>query len=103
MMLSLKSKYRTHTCGQLNASNVGENVILSGWVHRKRDHGSLLFIDLRDNYGITQCVFDGGNTDLEKVHSESVIKIVGNVVARDPDAVNDKLPTGEIEVQAQSF
>ena len=102
-MLSLKSKFRTHTCGQLNTTNVGESVILSGWVHRKRDHGALLFIDLRDNYGITQVVFDGGNTELEKVRPESVIKIMGKVVARDAAAVNDKIPTGGIEIQAESF
>ncbi len=102
-MLSLKSKYRTHTCGELNTGNVGETVTLSGWVHRKRDHGSLLFIDLRDNYGITQCVFDGGNEALEKVRPESVIKITGRVVARDAAAVNDKIPTGGIEVQADTW
>ena len=102
-MLSLKSKYRTHTCGELNAANVGEVVKLSGWVHRKRDHGSLLFIDLRDNYGITQCVFDGGDEALEKVRPESVITITGTVVARDADAVNDKIPTGAIEVAASKF
>ena len=102
-MLSLKSKYRTHTCGELNKSHVGETVTLSGWVHRKRNHGSLLFIDLRDNYGITQCVFDGGDADLERVHPESVIQITGNVVARSDDAVNDKIPTGEIEVQATDW
>ena len=102
-MLSLKSKFRTHTCGELNASNVGETVVLSGWVHRKRNHGALLFVDLRDNYGITQIVFDGGDENLEKVHPESVIKITGTVVARDAAAVNDKIPTGAIEIQAQSF
>ena len=102
-MLSLKSKYRTHTCGELNASNVGETVVLSGWVHRKRDHGALLFVDLRDNYGITQVVFDGGDEKLEKVRPESVIKITGTVVARDGAAVNDKIPTGAIEIQAQNF
>lgn len=102
-MLSLKSKYRTHTCGELNASNVGETVTLSGWVHRKRDHGSLLFIDLRDNYGITQCVFDGGDAALEKVRPESVITITGTVVARDAAAVNDKIPTGAIEIKADKF
>ncbi|MDW3024102.1 MAG: aspartate--tRNA ligase [Alphaproteobacteria bacterium] len=102
-MLSLKSKYRTHTCGELNTSNVGENVILSGWVHRKRDHGSLMFIDLRDNYGITQIVFDGGDEALERVRPESVIKITGTVVARDASAINDKIPTGAIEIQATSF
>jgi len=102
-MLSLKSKYRTHTCGELNASNVGERVTLSGWVHRKRDHGSLLFVDLRDNYGITQIVFDGGDEVLEKVRPESVITVTGTVVARDADAVNDKIPTGEIEIKADRF
>ena len=102
-MLSLKSKYRTHTCGELNASSVGEKVVLSGWVHRKRDHGSLLFIDLRDNYGITQCVFDGGDAALEKVRPESVITITGTVVARDAAAVNDKIPTGAIEIKADKF
>ena len=102
-MLSLKSKYRTHTCGELNAANVGETVTLSGWVHRKRDHGALLFIDLRDNYGITQCVFDGGNADLEKIRPESVVKITGTVVARDAAAVNDKIPTGAIEIQATAW
>ena len=102
-MLSLKSKYRTHTCGELNSANVGETVTLSGWVHRKRDHGALLFVDLRDNYGITQIVFDGGDENLEKVRPESVIKITGNVVARDASAVNEKIPTGGIEIQATSF
>ena len=101
-MLSLKSKYRTHTCGELTEKYVGETVTLSGWVHRNRDHGSLLFVDLRDNYGITQCVFDGGDENLEKIHPESVIKITGTVVARDKDAVNDKLPTGHIEIKSES-
>ena len=102
-MLSLKSKYRTHTCGELNTANVGEVVKLSGWVHRKRNHGSLLFIDLRDNYGITQCVFDGGDDALEKVRPESVVTITGTVVARDASAVNDKIPTGGIEIKADKF
>ena len=102
-MLSLKSKYRTHTCGELNEKNVGETVTLSGWVHRKRDHGSLLFVDLRDNYGITQCVFDGGDENLEKIRPESVVKITGKVVARDDDAINDKIPTGHIEIKSESW
>ncbi len=102
-MLSLKSKYRSHTCGELNSKNIGESVTLSGWVHRKRDHGSLLFIDLRDNYGMTQIVFDGGDIDIEKIHPESVIKISGSVVARDAAAINDKISTGEIEVAVQGF
>ncbi len=102
-MLSLKSKYRTHTCGELNEKNVGETVTLSGWVHRKRDHGSLLFVDLRDNYGITQCVFDGGDENLEKIRPESVVQITGKVVARDKDAINDKIPTGHIEIQSEKW
>ena len=102
-MLSLKSKYRTHTCGELNATNVGESVVLSGWVHRKRDHGALLFIDLRDNYGITQCVFDGTTAGLEKIHPESVLTIRGTVVARDGAAVNDKIPTGAIEIKSENW
>ena len=102
-MLSLKSKYRTHTCGELNEKNVGETVTLSGWVHRKRDHGSLLFVDLRDNYAVTQIVFDGGNEALERVHPESVIQITGTVVARDAEQINDKIPTGHIEIQATDW
>ncbi len=102
-MLSLKSKYRTHTCGELNTANVGQQVVLSGWVHRKRDHGSLMFVDLRDNYGITQCVFDGGDEKMEKVRPESVIKITGTVVARDVSQINDKIPTGAIEVHATDW
>jgi aspartyl-tRNA synthetase len=100
-MLSLKSKYRTHTCGELNADNAGESVVLSGWVHRKRDHGALIFIDLRDNYGITQCVFGDSFADVEKIRPESVIMIKGTVARRDPSAVNDKIPTGAVEVQAK--
>lgn len=102
-MMSLKSKYRTHTCGELTEKNVGETVTLSGWVHRKRDHGSLLFVDLRDNYGITQCVFDGGDENLEKIRPESVIKITGTVVARDKEAINDKIPTGHIEIKSEKW
>ena len=102
-MMSLKSKYRTHTCGELTEKNVGEIVTLSGWVHRKRDHGSLLFVDLRDNYGITQCVFDGGDENLEKIRPESVIKITGTVVARDKEAINDKIPTGHIEIKSEKW
>ena len=93
--------YRSHTCSQLNASNVGDNVRLSGWVHRVRDHGGILFIDLRDHYGITQVLADPDSPvfkEVEKVRSEWVIRIDGNVMARDPELVNDKLPTGEVEV-----
>ena len=100
------NKYRTHSCGGLNASNVGATVTLSGWVHRKRDHGSLLFVDLRDNYGITQCVFDltdAALSGVEKLRPESVITVTGTVVARDAAAVNDKIPTGAIEVKSTVY
>jgi aspartyl-tRNA synthetase len=93
--------YRSHTCGQLRQANVGEEVKLSGWVHRKRDHGNLLFIDLRDHYGMTQCVIDI-SSDLfaiaEKVRPESVITVTGRVVARSDDTINSNLDTGEVEV-----
>jgi len=98
--------YRSHTCAQLNASNVGQDIRLSGWVHRVRDHGGVLFIDLRDHYGITQVLADSDSPafkDLEKVRAEWVIRIDGKVKARDASLVNPKLPTGEIEVYAQSM
>jgi len=93
--------YRSHTCAELNKSNVDETVRLSGWVHRVRDHGGLLFIDLRDHYGITQVMADPDSpvfAELEKVRSEWCIKIEGNVMARDESLVNPAIPTGEIEV-----
>ncbi|WP_391481349.1 aspartate--tRNA ligase [Nereida sp. NH-UV-3] len=93
--------YRSHTCADLNKSNVGETVRLSGWVHRVRDHGGLLFIDLRDHYGITQVMADPDSpvfSEIEKVRSEWCIRIDGNVMARDESLVNPKIPTGEIEV-----
>ncbi|MCP5087523.1 MAG: aspartate--tRNA ligase [Rhodobacteraceae bacterium] len=93
--------YRSHTCADLNASDVGENVRLSGWVHRVRDHGGILFIDLRDHYGVTQVLADPDSPvfkDVEKVRSEWVIRIDGNVMARDESLINPKLPTGEVEV-----
>jgi aspartyl-tRNA synthetase len=96
--------YRTHNCGQLRASNVGEKVRLSGWIHRKRDHGGVLFVDLRDHYGITQIVAAAGSPMLELLDSlrvESVVSVTGDVVARGPEVVNPKLPTGEIEVVAR--
>lgn len=98
--------YRTHTCAQLRDSDVGETVRLSGWVHRKRDHGNLLFVDLRDHYGITQCVIetDVKNFDLvEGVRSESVITITGKVVARSDETINPNLPTGKIEIDIENF
>jgi aspartyl-tRNA synthetase len=93
--------YRSHTCGQLRKSNVGETVRLSGWVHRKRDHGGVLFIDLRDTYGITQIVAQG-NAELERVRAESVITVEGEVVNRAEGTVNAKMSTGEIEVAVKS-
>ncbi|MDC0658228.1 aspartate--tRNA ligase [Leisingera sp. SS27] len=93
--------YRSHTCAELNKSNVGETVRLSGWVHRVRDHGGLLFIDLRDHYGVTQVMADPDSpvfAEIEKVRSEWCIRIDGNVMARDESLVNPKISTGEIEV-----
>ena len=93
--------YRSHTCADLNKTNVANNVRLSGWVHRIRDHGGVLFIDLRDHYGITQVLCDPDSpvfAEMEKVRSEWCIRIDGNVKARDESLVNTKIPTGEIEV-----
>jgi aspartyl-tRNA synthetase len=95
--------YRTHTCGALRAVDAGKTARLSGWVHSKRDHGGLLFVDLRDHYGLTQCVFPAGSDAfavIEGVRPESVITVTGQVVARDPATVNPRLPTGEIELRA---
>lgn len=100
-------KYRTHNCNELTASHVGQTVKLSGWVHRRRDHGHLLFIDLRDHYGLTQIVFDDQNPDMvdagSRLRFESVITVVGKVVARESDAVNKNLSTGAIEVVVESY
>ena len=93
--------YRSHTCADLNKSNVGETVRLSGWVHRVRDHGGLLFIDLRDYYGITQVMADPDSpvfAEIEKLRSEWCIRIDGNVMLRDESLINAKIPTGEVEV-----
>jgi aspartyl-tRNA synthetase len=96
--------YRTHHCGELRASHVGERVKLSGWIHRKRDHGGVLFVDLRDHYGLTQIVAKANSEPLralEHLRAESVVTIVGEVVSRGADAANPNLPTGEIEVSAE--
>ena len=98
--------YRSHTCGALREQNVGQSVRLSGWVHRKRDHGNLLFIDLRDAHGITQCVIDTSSAHFaaaEQVRVESVIVVTGPVVARTEDTVNPSLPTGTVEVAIEEF
>src|SRR5690349_16723426 len=94
--------YRTHSCGALRAQDVGRTVRLSGWVHRKRDHGNLLFVDLRDHFGVTQCVVDTESPHfktLEGIRVESVMTVTGRVVARSPETVNPKLETGEVEVR----
>ena len=95
--------YRTHNCTALRAANVGETVRLSGWIHRKRDHGQLLFVDLRDHYGITQIVADSESPafkTLDRARVESVVTVTGDVVARSPETVNPNLATGEIEIRA---
>ena len=94
--------YRSHTCGALRAADAGQTARLSGWVHAKRDHGGLLFIDLRDHYGITQCVFAAGSPAFEQIESvrpESVLTVTGTVVRREDGTLNPKLPTGEIELK----
>ena len=97
------NQYRTHHCGELRKEHVGQQVALSGWVHRKRDHGGVLFIDLRDHYGISQVVLypDAGDfyDAFQRIHTESVISIKGEVVSRGEDAINPKMVTGEIEVR----
>lgn len=95
--------YRSHTCGDLTAANAGETIRLSGWVHRVRDHGGVLFVDLRDHYGMTQVLADSDSpafVAMEKLRAETVIRIDGRVKLRDASLVNSKLPTGEIEVYA---
>ena len=98
--------YRTHNCGELRKENINETVRLSGWVHRKRDHGGLLFIDLRDHFGLTQLVIEPESpffADVENVRAESVIRIAGTVIARDGEAMNPNLPTGEIEIRLDEY
>lgn len=97
--------YRSHTCGQLRAEHIGQNVKLSGWMHRKRDHGGLMFFDLRDHYGLTQCVVSTDSAvfaELEKIRLENVVMIEGEVVARLEGTANKTLPTGAIEVKVKS-
>jgi len=100
------NNFRTHKCNELRKEKVGDEVTLSGWINKKRDHGNLLFIDLRDNYGITQCIIDKENSNfkkLEKIQLETVIKIVGKVVERSKESVNNDIETGEIEVVIKNF
>ena len=98
--------YRSHNCDELRKKDVGKKVLLSGWINKKRDHGNLLFVDLRDNYGITQCIIDKENQNfsiLEKMQLETVIKIDGEVVNRSDETINKEINTGEIEVVIKNF
>ena len=100
------NKYRSHKCNELRKKDVGNKVCLSGWINKKRDHGNLLFVDLRDNYGITQCIIEKENSNfntLEKTQLETVIKIEGKVIYRSKDTVNQDIETGEIEVAIDHF
>jgi aspartyl-tRNA synthetase len=97
--------YRTHTCGELRKANVGENIRLSGWVHRRRDHGGLIFIDLRDHYGITQCVVEPDEAAFaaaDHARSEWVLTVTGKVVPRSDATINSEMPTGEVELRIES-
>ncbi len=100
------NKYRSHNCSELREADIGKNIILSGWIHRKRDHGNLLFIDLRDHYGLTQCVVENKNkffSTIEKIKPESVVKIEGEVVKRSKGTENLELKTGTIEISIKSL
>ena len=98
--------YRTHNCVQLRETDVGKRVRLSGWINRKRDHGQLVFIDLRDHFGFTQCVVDSSDrvfSLVEEARLESVVTITGMVLKRSDDTINEILPTGRIEVRIEEF
>ncbi len=100
------NKYRSHNCSELRKKDVNNKAVLSGWINKKRDHGNLLFIDLRDNYGITQCIIDKQNSNflkLEKVQLETVIKIEGKVVNRSKETINKDIETGEVEVVIENY
>src|SRR5947207_13140246 len=102
----LMHAYRTHTCGALRLSDAGQTARLSGWVHRKRDHGQLLFVDLRDHYGVTQCVIDVSSSlfaEVDALRLESVVSFTGKIVERSPETVNPKLATGEVELVIAAF
>src|ERR1700722_10347779 len=108
-MQSSETRYRTHSCGQLRQADVDKTVRLAGWVHSYRDHGGLVFIDLRDREGLTQLVFDSEacgqlhHDESRKLRSEWVISVTGAVTARGPSLVNPKLPTGEIEIRVKEL
>ncbi|MDC0518366.1 aspartate--tRNA ligase [Candidatus Pelagibacter sp.] len=100
------SKYRSHNCNELRKKEVGKKAVLSGWVNKKRDHGNILFIDLRDNYGVTQCIINQENqnfSSLEKIQLETVLRIEGEVLNRSSDTVNKEIATGEIEISINNF
>ncbi len=100
------SKYRTHTCGELNLNSKDQTVKLSGWINKKRDHGNLLFLDLRDHYGLTQCVIDESKKifkEIEKLPLETVLQVEGKVLVREKDTINKNLNTGEIEVGIEKY
>ena len=100
------NKYRSHNCNELRKKDIGKKISLAGWINKKRDHGNLLFIDIRDNYGITQCIIDKANKNfslLEKTQLETVIKVDGKVLDRTKDTINTDIDTGEIEVSIESF
>src|SRR5436309_8776358 len=108
-MEAIQTRYRTHSCGQLRKSDVGKEIMLAGWVHSYRDHGGLVFIDLRDRDGLTQLVFDADtcgqatHDESRKLRSEWVVSITGVVTARGADVINKKLHTGEIEVRVKAM
>ena len=100
------NKYRSHNCSELTEKDVGKTISISGWLHRKRDHGNLLFIDLRDHYGLTQCVIENNNKSfsiLEKIKPESVLTISGKVIKREKGTENLELSTGKIEVEIETI
>ena len=100
------NRYRTHTCGELTIKEKDKNIFLSGWINKKRDHGNLLFLDLRDNYGITQCVIENSHKSfkqIEKLSLETVIKVSGKVLRRSEETINDSIETGRFEVSITSF
>jgi len=102
----LSKKYRTHNCNELRKEHINNEVVLSGWINKKRDHGNILFIDLRDNYGITQCIIDKDNSNfnqLEKTQLETVVRIEGKVVNRSKETRNTEIATGDIEVGIKNF
>ena len=102
----MSKKYRTHNCNELRREDLNNNVLLSGWINKKRDHGNILFIDLRDNYGITQCIIDKDNLNfkkLEKTQLETVVSIEGKVIKRSKETINNEIDTGEIEVAIKNF